>query len=335
MVKVSVITPIYNTGKFLSECINTILNQTLTDWELILVNDGSPDNSDEICQKYVAKDPRIHYYYQENAGVSVARNLGLSKASGEYLYCMDSDDTLDADFLKTSYQTVLRSDADITVIGEWYRRRLPRPAALPTCAMMIKKAFLDQYPNIRYPEGIQPCEDGLFSHQLMALTDKIAFNPNGIYHYRQHGGGNHIAINKSCEKVLNQIPKWFEILDEFYTKHKLFKTKGRHLLRFLEDEPFSLRLEKMPFSLEQKEILTAMIHRFIQKYNLDSFVDKTFSRRFILFLNSSSYAEYERRLKKEHQKLWWKILFLTILMKLTFYKKWRSRLKQKLKKLKI
>ncbi len=194
MTKISIIIPIYNTGHFLSECIDSILNQTLTDWELLLINDGSPDNSEQICQKYIQKDNRIHYYYQKNSGVSVARNFGLSKATGNYIYCMDSDDSLGSNFLETSYQTALKEDADITVIGKWYKSRMPHPTALPTCAMMIKKKFLAKYSNIRYPANIQPCEDGLFSHQLLALTNKISFNPDGIYHRSPIYGTEHLPV---------------------------------------------------------------------------------------------------------------------------------------------
>lgn len=300
MVRVSVIVPIYNTGKFLEECIESVLNQTLTDWELILVNDGSPDKSDEICQRYLKKDSRIHYYFQKNAGVSVARNLGLSKSIGSYLYCMDSDDSLAPEFLETSYQESIKKDADITIIGEWYERRLPRPAALPTCAMMIKKSFLDKYPNIRYPEGIQPCEDGLFSHQLLALTDKIAFNPDGVYKYRQHEGGNHCTINKACDKVLIQIPKWFDILTQFYDQYQLWDKRAMHLLKFLEHEPFELRLCSMPFNAEQNQKLFDLIHTFY-KNKLANRLEKedlySCTKKFRLFLLAESYNQFKRKYK--------------------------------------
>lgn len=292
--KISIVAPIYNTGKFLPECIDSVLNQTFQDWELILVNDGSPDNSEEICKKYVKKDKRIRYFYQKNSGVSAARNLGISKAKGEYVFCMDSDDTLDSRFIETSYDVAIKNDSDIVVIGDWFACRLPRPAALPTCAMLLRKSFLDNHKNIRYPIGIQPCEDGLFSHQLLALTDKIAFNPMGIYNYREHENGNHIAINKSCEKVLKQIPQWFEILEKFYDKYDLWDKYGSHLLKFIEHEPFEFRFRSMPFSSDQKEFLFKIIHDFMNKHNLRKYRNRKLSKRFRLFLLASSYIKYEK-----------------------------------------
>ena len=330
MPKVTVIVPIYKTEAFLTECIDSILNQSLTDWELILVNDGSPDNSDEICKIYSDKDSRIHYYYQDNTGVSVARNLGLSKASGEYLYCMDSDDTLDADFLKTSYQTALGSDADITVIGEWFRQRLPRPAALPTCAMMIKKAFLDKYPDIRFPKGIQPCEDGLFSHQLLALTDRIGFNPDGIYHYRHHKGGNHIIINKSCEKVLFQIPVWFDILNNFYDRYNLWDKRALHLVKFLECEPYKLRLCAMPFDKQQKQKLFNMIRTFYQKklkLRLNKEDIRYLSPSFKILLTAKNFKQFQLK----YQLIFIKVRIKLCLVNLIPMAKLRRQLRKEIK----
>lgn len=97
-IKVSVIVPVYNVEKYLSECIESIISQTLIDWELILVNDGSPDNCEQICLDYAKLDSRIKYIYQDNRGVSSARNKGLSYSKGEFIFFMDSDDTIDKFF---------------------------------------------------------------------------------------------------------------------------------------------------------------------------------------------------------------------------------------------
>jgi len=330
MPKVTVIVPIYKTEAFLTECIDSILNQSLTDWELILVNDGSPDNSDEICKIYTDKDSRIHYYFQENAGVSVARNFGLSKATGNYLYCMDSDDTLDAEFLKTSYEKAQQTDADVTVIGNYFGRYMPRPPALPTCAMMIKKAFLDKYPDIRFPKGIQPCEDGLFSHQLLALTDRIGFNPDGIYHYRHHKGGNHIIINKSCEKVLFQIPVWFDILNNFYDRYNLWDKHALHLVKFLECEPYKLRLCAMPFDKQQKQKLFNMIRTFYQKklkLRLNKEDIRYLSPSFKILLTVKNFKQFQLK----YQLIFIKVRIKLCLVNLIPMAKLRRQLRKKIK----
>ena len=92
MPKVNVIVPVYDVEKYLSRCIDSILNQTLSDFELILVDDGSPDNCGQICDSYASKYNRICVIHQENQGVSVARNVGVALATGQYIAFVDSDD---------------------------------------------------------------------------------------------------------------------------------------------------------------------------------------------------------------------------------------------------
>ena len=113
MVKVSVIMPIYNVAPYLEEAFDSILNQSLKDIEVIAVNDGSTDNSEEIIKKYQQKDARIISFSQKNQGQSVARNLALQHATGEYIYMMDSDDVLTGpDVLLTCYEYAEKNHAD-------------------------------------------------------------------------------------------------------------------------------------------------------------------------------------------------------------------------------
>ena len=100
MCRFSVIVPVYKVENVLPRCIESILNQTVTDFELILIDDGSPDRSGEICDAYAAKDSRIRVIHQKNGGVSKARNAGLDIAQGEYIVFVDSDDWVDAIYLE-------------------------------------------------------------------------------------------------------------------------------------------------------------------------------------------------------------------------------------------
>ena len=95
---ISVIVPVYKAEKYLPQCIESILAQTFTDFELLLIDDGSPDRSGEICDEYVRKDHRIRVFHQQNRGVSAARNLGLEQAVGEYIAFVDSDDYVLPDY---------------------------------------------------------------------------------------------------------------------------------------------------------------------------------------------------------------------------------------------
>ena len=113
MPKISVIIPIYNTGKYLSECLDSVLNQTFQDFEIICINDGSTDNSLEILNEYAARDKRIHIINQENAGVVVARNNGIAFATGEYIYPLDSDDKIHSKTLEKLYDAIKVGRGDI------------------------------------------------------------------------------------------------------------------------------------------------------------------------------------------------------------------------------
>ena len=113
MVKVSVILPIYNVASYLDETIGSLLKQSLKEIEIIAVNDGSTDHSEEIIRKYMQQDSRISYFYQENQGQSVARNLALQHAIGDYIYMMDSDDVLgDPNALQIYYEYAEKYKAD-------------------------------------------------------------------------------------------------------------------------------------------------------------------------------------------------------------------------------
>lgn len=100
MCEISIIVPIYKVERYLKRCVDSILNQTFTDFELILVDDGSPDNCGRICDEYAEKDNRIYVIHKENGGLSDARNAGLDYATGQYIIFVDSDDFVEPDLLE-------------------------------------------------------------------------------------------------------------------------------------------------------------------------------------------------------------------------------------------
>jgi len=293
---VSVIVPIYNAERYVSETIESILNQSLNDIEIILVNDGSADSSLIICEQYLQKDSRIKLVNQNNSGVSNARNNGLKLANGEYVFFMDSDDTIDSNFLSTSYNVAKKQNFDIVVVGEYCCQRLPNVFALPAWGQFIRHDFLKKHSDIRFPENIQPCEDGLFSHQLLALTKNIGENPDGMYNYRHHEDQNHKKINDTADKVLVQIPGWFEILEDFYKRYNLFESHSLHLALFIEHEPLQLRYLSMLLNENQKAHLHELIKGFMEKNVMPFLKDedkKKLSNYFLFFIKSKSYLEFE------------------------------------------
>lgn len=114
-VKVSVVVPVYNAEKTLEHCVNSILQQSYTNWELLLIDDGSTDRSKEICRKYCQSDKRISYFYKENGGASSARNLGITKATGKFITFIDSDDWIELETVEKLLTEALSSHAEYTI----------------------------------------------------------------------------------------------------------------------------------------------------------------------------------------------------------------------------
>ena len=151
-VLVSVIIPVYNAEKYLAECIESVVNQTEQSWQLILVNDGSVDLSDSICQSYAEKDSRICYIKQENAGVSAARNAGIEKASGKWITFLDADDTLSQDalslptFSEQNVQMIMGGHSNIIDGLSFDKKSISITAkAMQLCILDIV-SFKKQYP---------------------------------------------------------------------------------------------------------------------------------------------------------------------------------------------
>ena len=117
---VSIIVPVYNAEKTLERCVDSILNQTYQDFELLLVDDGSPDGSGALCDAYARQDSRVRVFHQENAGVSAARNLALDHAAGEYLQFLDSDDWITPDATSSLVRAAREHQCDL-VIADFYR----------------------------------------------------------------------------------------------------------------------------------------------------------------------------------------------------------------------
>lgn len=294
---ISVVIPIYNQELFIDDAIKSVLNQDYEFVEVILVNDGSTDKSSELCFKYVEQFDHVRYYEQTNRGVSAARNRGLEEVLGSYVFFLDADDTIDVSFLREALEVAVSNQSDITVVGSYYWFRSKHIMALPTCAMFLKTDFLKKYSEIRFPVGIQPCEDGLFSHQLLALTSQVSLYPDGVYYYRQHDNQNHILINQNTDKVLSQIPEWLNILHNFYTKYDLYRSHALHLALFIEHEPFEFRYLAMSFDRDQKKQLFEIIRTFIHENVLPflkNIEKKEFSSSFTHFIEFNNVDDFDQ-----------------------------------------
>lgn len=112
MCEISIIVPVYKVEPYLRKCVDSILAQTFTDFEVILVDDGSPDNSGKICDEYASKDSRVRVIHKKNGGLSSARNAGIDVARGKYLGFVDSDDYIEKDMYELLYDNIVKEQAD-------------------------------------------------------------------------------------------------------------------------------------------------------------------------------------------------------------------------------
>jgi len=220
-VKISIIVPIYNTEKFLSKCLDSIVGQTYQNLEIILVNDGSTDSCGDICDEYAACDNRIQVIHKLNGGVSSARNAGLAVATGEWLGWVDSDDWIEPDMYAYLLTHAKDSDADIAVCSRFERyynrcvfRGWEREEVLNTTQAMelllkndIMQNYLcdkiwrhDLFNGVSFPEG-HTFEDIAVMHRLFAAAERIVCLPRAMYNYFQRAGS--IVDDQSLENRLN------------------------------------------------------------------------------------------------------------------------------------
>lgn len=204
--KVTIVIPIYNADKYLAECLDSVISQTYKNLEIILVNDGSKDNSEKIALEYAKNNKRIIYIYQNNSGVSSARNLGISKSSGEYICFIDSDDYICKDFIYNLVDDMEKYSVDITTTAtttkecliddnivekvevvdsddalvRLYYGRLERSEN--GVQLFTTKLLKDN--NITFDISNSICEDFVFLVKALTCSNQIAIDYRIMYYYR-------------------------------------------------------------------------------------------------------------------------------------------------------
>lgn len=172
---ISVIVPVYRVEQYLPQCIDSILAQTFTDFELLLIDDGSPDSCGKICEEYALKDKRIRVFHQENAGVSIARNKGLTEALGRYIMFVDSDDYVLPGYIQDLFSELPDKENGVVVgsVVKLYPDERMKPCELPNLNLSSKDKYrvltelTDK--NIGYPHSKLYCMDIIKKHQISFL----------------------------------------------------------------------------------------------------------------------------------------------------------------------
>ncbi len=218
--KISVIVPVYKAEAYLHRCVDSLLAQTFPDFEVILVDDGSPDRSGEICDEYARKDCRVKVIHQKNGGVSCARQRGLDEARSEYTIHADPDDWVEPDMLEELYKKAKEENADMVICDFYYNfankqgKRVQKPSQLrhdvvqcelfqqlhgSCCNKLVRRACYNEY-GVKFPKEISYCEDLLTNATLLAHDLKVAYLPKAFYHYDQYTNDNSIVRRYSQKR---------------------------------------------------------------------------------------------------------------------------------------
>lgn len=214
---VSVIVPVYKAEKYMHKCIDSILSQTLQDIEVLLIDDGSPDESGRICDEYAGKDTRVRVFHKENGGVSSARQMGLDNAVGKYLIHADPDDWTEKDMLEELYHAAEEAKADMVICDFFWEsgksssvcRQQPPALDLDSvltslfqgihgsCWNKLVRTELFRKYDIGFKDGLSFCEDLMINARLLRNPLKVAYVDKPFYHYVQHVNQNSISRSYS------------------------------------------------------------------------------------------------------------------------------------------
>jgi glycosyltransferase involved in cell wall biosynthesis len=244
---ISVIVPVYKVERYLNECVDSIINQTYKNLEIILVDDGSPDNCPAICDEYAKIDKRIKVIHKQNDGVSSARNAGIDIAKGEYISFVDSDDYVDKEYINVMYLTAISNNVEYVCCGykrvynntetkingdssliiiekeDYIKQVLNVQNGYGFCHMkLIKRTLLD---NIRFNERIEVGEDALFNIQLCFNIKKVAILKKCLYYYRFNSNS---VVRKYDDNYIYKYKLSMDLMDNiirtyFFNKNEIIK----------------------------------------------------------------------------------------------------------------
>lgn len=216
---ISVIVPVYNAEKYLCHCVDSILAQTFTNFEVLLIDDGSLDKSGELCDEYALKDKRVHVFHKSNGGVSSARQKGIEEAKGEYVIHADPDDWVDALMLEELYERAQAENADMVIcdyyvnMGKKQRYVKQQPSNCDSDTILrelfqqlhgscwnklVKRACYRTY-EVNFPEGVNFREDTIFNMRLLKHSIRCSYLNKAFYHYVQDANPHSLAKRNSFD----------------------------------------------------------------------------------------------------------------------------------------
>lgn len=300
MPEVSIIVPVYNVEKYLRECIDSILNQTYKDFELILVNDGSQDKSGEICNEYQSKYKNIIVVHQDNQGQAASRNHGVNISRGEWITFIDSDDVVHPDMLQFLFKAAIESNAGMAVTerikGENVSAVFFQPYVFMCSTEIVNPERLEYYydnhrfyywapfpsiikkcilQSIPFPEG-KVYEDNAIGCQLLYQAKTIAIVPHVMYFYRENPNG---TMNQPLTvKKLDYL--WaLEEQIKFYENVKCVKMCKKISRDLIESVLYYYNQCEQERNQALSKTVKAWLKRVLKQYKLYIDKDKRFERK--------------------------------------------------------
>lgn len=279
----SIVVPVYNVEKYITKCLDSIINQNYDNIEVIVIDDGSTDKSGLICDKFALEDKRVKVIHTSNKGVSHARNLGIVSAKGKYLTFVDADDYVDEDIYEVLLADIVSYSADIAMCNMCQNKKSvfrfgekSETVKLYTGSEMLEHFYgnnyvmavvvwnkvyrMEMFDGIQFPEGLTR-EDEFVMHKIMYNAKIVSFRNKGLYHYMTHKES--ITRQKDLGR-LNRLTAVEDRLQFFYDK-QMIKLYYLSLLRLLNDSARCYFYVLIHF--EEKEVLQDIRERFMNHYS--------------------------------------------------------------------
>ena len=285
---ITIIIPIYKVEEYLRKCLDSVINQTYTNLEIILVDDGSPDNCGNICDEYAKKDERIKVIHKENGGLSDARNVGIKNANGKYITFVDSDDYITKDYVGYLYNLIKENNVDLSICGIktiWKDVKKIKTEKGKTQCLDTKEAFenmlfakgievaaygklylTELWENIEFPKG-KAYEDTAVIYKLIEKAGKIAYGSKNCYYYvarvgsiskQQQFNKNEEDYIRHTEEMLKYIKEKYPELEEATERFEIY-SKFRILRILVFTKPRNKQMEKdiiLEIKKKQKRVLS-------------------------------------------------------------------------------
>lgn len=260
---ISMVIPVYNVEPYLTRCVESVLDQTFTDFEVILVDDGSTDASGQLCDAFAEADNRVRAYHKPNGGLSDARNFGVDRAEADLITFVDSDDYISSDYLQRLWTLKESTGADITIVGiavVWWNGNIQkrpssdsdnplilerdaaleamfygRPFNVSACAKLYRKAVVVKHP---FPVG-EIYEDLLTIYKYVQECDSVAYDEKPGYYYCQRNGGTMLAENiDDC---------YWKALDQTYKIYLQFQGENERIAKAVRCRYLTLSISYMEY----------------------------------------------------------------------------------------